>query len=162
MITLRPLSAKEFETWFARSTERQAEDRAWASGRSAREELAGLQQMIPVLLPQGQETPGHDFRLAEDNAGNVIGFVWFGTLPGQPAISTFLFDVFVEPAHRRKGYARTILVNMMEHLTARGIGQFGLDVRADNLGARALYESLGFAGIPDDSDSASVSMIRTA
>ena len=160
MITLRPLSVKEFETWFARSTERQAEDRAWASGRSAEEELAGLEQMIPVLLPQGQGTPGHDFRLAENAEGDVVGFVWFGTLPGQPASSTFLFDVFVEPVHRRRGYARTILVDMMEDLAAGGIVQFALNVRADNLGARALYESLGFAVTPDDSDSASVTMVR--
>ena len=161
MITLRPLSAKEFEPWFARSTERQAEDRAWASGRSLAEELAGLEQMIPVLLPKGQGTPGHEFRLAENDEGAVIGFVWFGTLPGQPTSSAFLFDVFVEPAHRRKGYAWTILVDMMEQLAGRGVRQFALDVRADNLGAQALYEGLGFACVPSDSDPSSVSMVRT-
>lgn len=162
MITLRALSATEFATWFSRSTERQAEDRAWASGRSTAEELAGLQQMIPVLLPQGPETPGHNFRLAENDGGDVVGFVWFGTLPGQPESSAFLFDVFVEPAHRRKGHARAILSDMMASLAARGIRQFALHVRDDNLGARALYESLGFEVASKDPLGKTCEMARAA
>ena len=160
MITLRPLNEKEFETWFARSAERQAEDRAWASGRSVAEESAGLQQMIPLLLPRGQETPGHDFCLAENDEGAAVGFVWFGSLPGQPASVSFLFDVFVESAHRRNGHARAMLVAMMERLATRGVERFALNVRSDNHGALALYENLGFEDTSDDPHGKTREMVR--
>lgn len=144
MITLEELSQEEFDRWFALSTDRQAEDRAWTSGSDPAEERKGLEAMTPQLLPAGKDTQGHVFRAARNAKGQDVAFVWFGSLPGQPSEMKLLFDIYVDPAHRRKGCARGILTMMFDELAANGVRDVVLNVRGDNEAALALYAQLGF------------------
>jgi len=153
MLTLRELSQAEFDEWFALSTQRQAEDRAWASGRSVLEELQGIEAMIPQLLPNGRETLGHVFRLAQDADERIVVFVWFGSIPGMLDMARFLFDIYVTPEARRQGYARDVLGTMMHQLREKGIRDVTLNVLSNNAGAIALYESLGFTLNEEGEDS---------
>lgn len=53
-------------------------------------------------------------------------------------------DVWVDPARRRGGLARTVLGALMPWAAERGASTAYLQVRADNTGGLALYERFGF------------------
>jgi ribosomal-protein-alanine N-acetyltransferase len=55
-----------------------------------------------------------------------------------------LLNLAVDPQRRRRGVARTLLDASLTQLVGAGIVRLLLDVRAGNLPARRLYESLGF------------------
>ena len=75
-------------------------------------------------------------------AGSVIGF----------AVLEFCFDarrahlvlLAVEPAYRRRGVGVALFTWLEKIACLGGITQVQLEVRADNQGARAFYERLGF------------------
>jgi ribosomal protein S18 acetylase RimI-like enzyme/ubiquinone/menaquinone biosynthesis C-methylase UbiE len=144
MLRLDRLTREEFDRWFALSAERQAEDRAWVNDTDPKTERARLDEMIPVLLPNGMDTPNHAFRIARDETGKELGFVWIGVAPGMPADTCLLFDIYVHEAHRGRGLGQTILERMLDSLKADGIRNVVLYVRADNAPARTLYKKLGF------------------
>lgn len=55
-----------------------------------------------------------------------------------------LFNIAVDPAWQRKGLGRQLLEHLIRELEAREVLTLWLEVRASNVGAIALYESLGF------------------
>jgi len=144
MLRLDRPTQEEFDRWFALSAERQAGDRAWVNGTDPETERAQLEAMIPMLLPNGMDTPNHAFQIARDETGEELGFVWVGVAPGMPADTCLLFDIYVHEAHRGRGLGRAILERMLDSLKADGIRNVVLYVRADNSPARALYRRLGF------------------
>jgi len=144
MLQLNRPTREEFDRWFALSTDRQAEDRAWVNGTDPQQERAQLDAMIPMLLPNGLDSPNHAFRIARDETGKELGFVWVGVAPDMTADTCLLFDIYVHETHRGRGLGRAILERMFDSLKADGIRNVGLYVRADNGPARALYKKLGF------------------
>ncbi len=143
MVKLDRLSQGEFARWFALSVERQAEDRAWVNGTDPKAEREQLAAMTPVLLPKGMDSPDHAFRVARDEAGSELGFVWVGVAPGAPEGTCLLFDIYVHEAHRGRGVARAIIKQMFESLKSDAVRTVVLYVRADNAPARALYKRSG-------------------
>lgn len=79
--------------------------------------------------------------LAESAAGEVAGYaLWyrtFSTFLGRPGI--WLEDLYVRPAHRRQGHARSLLA----HLRASTAGRVEWAVLDWNAPAIALYEDVG-------------------
>jgi [ribosomal protein S18]-alanine N-acetyltransferase len=55
--------------------------------------------------------------------------------------------IAVVPWARRKGLGRVLMLSLIEEARQRGAREIFLEVRADNPGAQALYETLGFEGI---------------
>jgi len=159
MLDLVAPTQEVFDRWFEESAERQAGDRAWVSGRDPTEERARLDAMIPSLLPEGKESPGHVFRVARAEDGSDVAFVWFGAPPGMPANMKLLFDICVAPEHRRRGYARAILTEMLAQLASEGATAVALNARGDNAPALALYESLGFVRTETSDDGKQVEML---
>ncbi|CAM5269129.1 N-acetyltransferase [Streptomyces spiroverticillatus] len=84
--------------------------------------------------------------------------VWFATVPGEEpgkaaAIGRCVVDgrwagfaaVEVDPAHRRRGLATAVMAVLARKALDEGASAAWLQVEADNEGARALYEGMGFA-----------------
>ncbi|MET8406946.1 GNAT family N-acetyltransferase [Streptomyces sp. NPDC005195] len=96
-----------------------------------------------------------------DIALKVLGggpSVWFATVPGAAgeapaAIGRCVVDgrwagfaaVEVDPAHRRRGLATTVMAALAGRALEEGASAAWLQVESDNTGARALYTGLGFA-----------------
>jgi len=66
--------------------------------------------------------------------------VWHGVLTGQG----FILDLGVDPAHRRRGLGRALVVETARAFRAAGAEALGLAVTWTNRPARHLYEGLGF------------------
>ena len=56
-----------------------------------------------------------------------------------------LFEIATDAAERGKGFARRMVLSALKWARLRGARQAWLQVEADNLAARRLYESLGFS-----------------
>jgi N-alpha-acetyltransferase 10/11 len=56
----------------------------------------------------------------------------------------FILEVIVDPDVRRRGIARTLLINTLHQLTVLGYQTASLRVETDNVPALALYQQLGF------------------
>lgn len=71
----------------------------------------------------------------------LLGYVGSQTVLDE----TDMMNVAVDPAARRQGVAGALIQALTAQLKQRGSRKLSLEVRASNLGAIRLYESLGFA-----------------
>ena len=55
-----------------------------------------------------------------------------------------MFNIAVDPAFQRRGLGRALLEQVIDEVEKRGVVTLWLEVRASNVAAIALYESLGF------------------
>jgi ribosomal-protein-alanine N-acetyltransferase len=78
--------------------------------------------------------------LGDDDAIDAYAGLLAPLGTGQGDIQT----VTVAPRARRRGLARTMLLQLINEARRRGAEELFLEVRVDNEGARALYEQLGF------------------
>lgn len=114
--------------------------RSIAVRRATHEDFAAIAAIQASSPGASQWEPSsyleHDCWVAIE-AGEVAGFmVARETAPGEREI----LNVAVDPARRRCGIARRLLVEEL----SRPKTQWFLEVRESNAGARGLYESLGF------------------
>jgi len=112
-------------------------------------ELAVYEELEEALVATEEDfaralfSPGPVARVSlateEDGAvaGHALWYPTFSTFLGQPGI--WLEDLFVRPAHRRRGHGRALL----EHLRSRTTGRIEWDVLDWNERAIAFYQELG-------------------
>ena len=85
----------------------------------------------------------------------LSGYVWEqdGRIIGNASLVPFrnkgkriylIANVATHPNHRRKGIARALTEQVMQHAHQRGVNELWLHVRADNPGAVQMYTDLGF------------------
>lgn len=93
--------------------------------------------------------------VAENVSLPLTGYVWEedGRLAGNLSLIPFnlqgkrsylIANVAVAPAYRRRGIARALTINALQHAREHGASQVWLHVREENLPAINLYLSLGF------------------
>lgn len=144
MVRLVPMTGKEFEEYLERDIERYAEENVkagyWAPGEALEESLKAHQQ----LLPQGMATKDHHFLKIQDEGGMVIGEAWLKANQDAPLPSAFLYALFVEEAHRGRGYGKQAMLALEEKAKELGLRTLALHVFAQNPRAMALYEGLGY------------------
>jgi ribosomal protein S18 acetylase RimI-like enzyme len=84
-------------------------------------------------------------------AGIWAGFAsinWgFSTSKGQPIVR--VQDLFVLPAHRRRGIANALLQHLAALARQHGANRLQLETDTQNIPARALYSTFGFEWLPD-------------
>lgn len=101
------------------------------------------QQDYSELLPDGLCTKGHRLWTAYD--GDVeIGVLWLQVERKSDGLQAFGYDFEVRPELRRKGYGRAIMRAAEKVCRELGVVSVGLSVFGSNLGARTLYEQMGF------------------
>jgi ribosomal protein S18 acetylase RimI-like enzyme len=93
------------------------------------------------------EEPGVIVLVAERN-GQVLGYA-YGGVEGPDYMSLrgpagVLYDIIVDPDHRRGGLGRMLLDSVIEALEAQGPPRVVLSTAAQNLPAQRLFERAGF------------------
>lgn len=90
---------------------------------------------------------GHKLLLIEDNeevVGYLYGFIYH--IPGIYKAPIAIIDaLFVEEAHRRKGYASMLISEFKKFAGENGVCRIELKVMSDNMPALSLYEKLSFS-----------------
>jgi ribosomal protein S18 acetylase RimI-like enzyme len=79
----------------------------------------------------------------------IAGFVCVvsrlrGDSPDDPAVFAWIHDIFVRPAHRRRGVATALMDAAASFVRSRGARELRLGVLDRNAPARVLYQRLGF------------------
>lgn len=82
----------------------------------------------------------HIFLAALSPEGRVLGYVGISFILDEGYIS----NVAVAPEHRRRGIGAGLVRALLERAERLRLAFVTLEVRESNLGARALYEKLGF------------------
>lgn len=88
---------------------------------------------------------GRAFFLADDagaRAGYVVFTFGFDHEAGGPLAT--VTDLFIEPAHRRRGYGRAALRFVAQTCLTLGVRGLELQVETHNAAGQALYRSFGF------------------
>ena len=93
-------------------------------------------------LPVDGPAEGQVIRLAE-RAGSGSGYLWIGPALMIPDMA-WVNDIEVEPAFRRQGYGRALMLEAERLAADLGYPKLGLNVMGGNSGAIKLYESLGY------------------
>lgn len=145
-IRLDPMSEADFRDSTQRSISRHAADYVrrglWAEEGS----LEVSEKMFAELLPQGRETPNRHFaNVVDRETGQRVGETWYLVQPQAGKVRFWIDWIWVDPDHRRKGYAMATLLVLEEEARRRGAERVGLSVWFDNPGAIALYQKLGYA-----------------
>ena len=97
------------------------------------------------LLPQGLATPQqHLFTIRDEARATDVGVLWLAVTESPSGRSGYVYDVAIEPEHRRRGHARAAFVALEDVARELGLREIGLHVFAHNPGAEALYRSLGY------------------
>jgi GNAT superfamily N-acetyltransferase len=141
-VMVRPMTADELAAYFAHAVEGFAEE-TMAADRSLTKEaaLTNSREIHEQILPQGLETPGHDFLMAlarED--GRRLGLTWLF----HEERAGYVYDVEVDEAERGKGYGRALMEATADHVRGLGMEVLGLNVFGHNQVAMGLYASLGY------------------
>jgi len=126
----------EFETTW---TSLDAADRERFDRADVRESLTATHE---ILLAR----PGNRVVVAEDEAGERVGLLWFGVnrnlITGED--EAWVYNVTVVPGHQRQGIGKRLIQHAEELAREGGFAILGLMVSSHNTAARGLYEHLSF------------------
>ena len=145
-VTLRPMSAEEYEAFREWGLEEYADEIARAARIPADAARDRAARDTAALLPDGFATEGHRFFVAEED-GRRVGTLWFAAHETRGGRVAWLYDVVVDEDHRRRGVGRRIMQLLEDEVREAGFGRIELNVWGHNEGARHLYESLGYVEI---------------
>lgn len=98
---------------------------------------------IDKLLPLGLSTPLHHLYIIQLDE-IAVGEVWLSMKQGSTEGIGFICDLHVAEEHRHKGIASEAMRLLEGEAVGLGIKKLTLHVFGHNLGARALYEKLGY------------------
>lgn len=92
------------------------------------------------------DSPQERTSLSSPQRPDVIACLWIGTAIDQVQGDrhAHIFLLYVEPNHRRRGIARTLMQQAETWARTRGDRQIGLQVFSSNQPALSLYQQLGY------------------
>ena len=116
-VRLVPMTDEEYGPFIERLIPEYAADHA-ADGRwSLEESLAGARKEVERLLPQGKATATERFlTIVAGTPEEKVGYIWvhFQKQNG------FIYDLWVDEHHRRKGYARAGMLALRSTRSKKG------------------------------------------
>lgn len=144
-VRLEPMSEKTFAAYIEHVIVGYAHEHA-AHGRWTQEEaLARAREETASLLPEGLATPGHAiFDVVLVATGEKVGALWLAVHRSEGVETAFVYNIEIDPPHRRKGYGEAAMLAAEEKAAALGQSRIGLHVFGTNEGAIALYEKIGY------------------
>jgi len=146
MIRLQPMSETEFGTFLERAIPRRAERYARRGVWAEEQAVAASRALYSRLLPNGLHTPGHHFcHIVDQAAGTRVGEVWYKAGDEGGVVQFWIEWIWVEPEHRRRGFATGALRLLEQEARRLGATRLGLDVWLDNPGAIELYRKMGYS-----------------
>ena len=134
--------------------------------KATAQDAGALQQLIAAMNreqhdPDDQLTAG---LVARDLIGQDSGIVFVAEVAGHDLVGyvtahrtyetahaehgLYVGDLYVVPAHRRQGIARTLLASLARHGHIIGARHLWLTARPDNTAVHAFYRRLGSRGEP--------------
>ncbi len=142
MVTLRPMTEAEYDTFQAHSLEGYIAERAAADDTTPEQEREAATKQANGILSEGFATPGHRFWKVIEPGGAAVGSLWVMIDDAQRR--AFIYDIEIDEAQRGKGYGEATMRALEEELRPTDITHIALNVFGPNAIARALYDKMGY------------------
>lgn len=144
MVTLRPMTADEFEALKAEMYASYPEERAKASGGGVvtDEEIEAGKRQIDELTSEGIDSKAHHYwKIVAPEVGPV-GDLW--VMVDDAKHRGFIYFIGTDAAYRGRGYGQQAMEALEATMRPLGVTQIALNVWGDNVVARRLYERVGY------------------
>ena len=146
MTTLRAMPPQAYPDYVEASIAAYADENVAAGRWPPQGALERSREDYDALLPHGLETPDNFlFEIVAEEGGAAVGVVWVALDRRHGTCAAYLYDLEVQPAHRRAGHAWRGLQAVERFAVDAGATTIGLNVFANNTAAQALYRKLGYA-----------------
>ena len=100
---------------------------------------------VDGLLPEGPATRNHFlYSVRDDSVPAEVGTVWFALSDSGVGRSVWIYDIIINQAFRRRGFATRTLEFAEDRAGELGARSVELHVFGHNHGAQALYEKMGY------------------
>ena len=143
-LALRPMTEAEFAAYLDFTVPEYAREHMQAGNWHPAEALEKARQSYAQLLPQGTATPDQYLSILVDDTGSRVGIAWLGLFRKIPRIEAWVYDLFIDPEQRRKGFGRQAMRLLEDQARQLGAVKIGLHVFSNNLTAHKLYERAGY------------------
>lgn len=143
MISLRQMTEQEFQTYLDRHIPYYASEKVASGNWDAHDALKTSQEEIDKLLPAGLSTKYHYLYIIQLDEV-AVGEVWLSMKQDSTEGVGFICDLHVAKEYRYQGIASEAMRLLEDEAVALRIKKLTLHVFGHNLGARALYEKLGY------------------
>jgi ribosomal protein S18 acetylase RimI-like enzyme len=144
MVTLRPMTHDEFETWVPHAVKGYAADKV-ASGQWLQDgSVERSRSEHAELLPDGLLSAGQYLFKILNTAGMPVGTLWFAASVQYGLPVAYVYNIEIDSAHRRLGYAVEALRTLEEIARSKAWAGLALHVFGHNAAARALYVKSGY------------------
>ena len=144
MPVLRRMNVAEFDTWLAKAVPVYAAEKI-ASGHWNKDDAQERShKKHQELLPLGLASEGNHFFVILDSSTQTVGCLWFAVKTKFSLPIAYVYNVEIEPGHRRKGHARLAFEALEKEVALLGLHGVALHVFGHNTAARGLYAWLGY------------------
>ena len=136
---LAPKSPDGITRYLERSWRNYAGEVAAEHGMELDDARQRTRKQLDSILPDGGDTPGHDFFDLMDD--DCVGSLWVAERNGD----LFIYDIVVDESQRGRGLGSAAMLAVERLALERGAAGISLSVFSHNTGAIRLYERLGYA-----------------
>ncbi len=143
-LALRPMTESEYAAYLDFTVPEYAREHMEAGNWHPAEALEKARQSYIQLLPQGIATPDQYLWIVVDETGSRVGIAWLGLFRKATHIEAWVYDLFIDPEQRRKGYGEQTMRLLEDQARQLGAVKIGLHVFSSNLTAHKLYERVGY------------------
>lgn len=144
MAAIRAMTNADFAAWLDRAIPAYAREKvasgAWAEADALELSFAEHRK----LLPEGKDTKDHFFYSVVAEGERPVGMLWFAAKARGGTRIAYLYNVEIDPEHRRRGHARRALASLEREVGRLGLAGIALHVFGHNTSAQALYAKLGY------------------
>ena len=144
VLRLEPMDQAAYAAWRGYIEHEYGQDKVRAGNWQPEDADRLAHEAFEEFLPQGLATPDHELQVMVNDADERVGMVWTTIQEREPGRVVFIYDIEVDEAHRRRGYARLALAEIERRAADSGCMGVMLHVFGDNAAARELYRSAGF------------------
>ena len=143
--SLSPMSEASYERYLAVAIPAYANDNVESGRWDKTDALERSRAAHEKLLPDGIDTDkNYLFDIRHNQEDQVVGYIWVCVDDTYHAKTAFIFDLEIFEEYRRKGFARSALLNVEDFLKEMDVVSLGLHVFHYNDAARTLYSELGY------------------
>jgi len=145
VIQLIPMGEVEFKTYLANAIQDYAQDKIKSGNWHPSEAMQKSEAEYQELLAQGLASKNqYLFSIVDTEIEATVGMIWFALKDARPRPSAFIYDFLIFEEFRRRGYGSQALLAVEEKVRELGLDTVSLHVFGHNIGARALYEKMGY------------------
>lgn len=145
VVSLRPMTDQEFETYIERLIPDYAQQHVRAGNFPAAQAEDIARQQVMSLVPEGVHSNNQYFYVIEDEpGGNAVGVLWFARQERIAKTTAFVYDIEIDEQFRRRGYASQAFGLLEERVRELGLSTISLHVFGSNTAAREMYRKLGY------------------